>query len=250
MDGVNWEVKEGENWVLFGPNGSGKTTLLKMITGYIRPSSGKIVVLNETIGKTNLPKLRKKIAWVSSSLETLIHPKDPVIEIVIAGKSASTRMWKMPKKPTMEKAYRILSRMNCEHLAELSYESVSQGERKKVLIARSMMLDPKLLILDEPCEGLDIVAREQFLGTVRELAEIGSRPNVVLVTHHVEEITGMYDKILMLKSGKVVKKGFIEENLTSQVLSDIFERNVEIEKRNGRYWAQYHLELNGSKTGQ
>ncbi len=233
---ISWEMKRKQNWVLFGPNGSGKTTFLRMITGYIRPSSGKLSVLGKEIGHTNLPRLRKKIGWVSSSLESLIHKNDPVLEIVVAGFTGSTRMWEKPDEKYIQKAKRSLLDLGItENKFFLKYGLLSQGEQKKVLIARALVLEPELLILDEPCEGLDIGARETFLSDLERLDRIKQNVSILLVTHHVEEIIPIFQKILILKEGMVYKSGDIKQVLTSNCLSVLFGIHIELRQHNQRF---------------
>ena len=150
LKNITWQVKRGEHWVVYGPNGSGKTTLLKLLTGYLLPSEGRITILDQTIGETDIFELRKQIGWVSSSLETLIHEEDPVRDIILSGTSASTRLWDDPTPEQEVKAHQLMKQLGLDGLDQRLYEVLSQGERKKTLIARALMTDPKILILDEP----------------------------------------------------------------------------------------------------
>ncbi len=240
LENINWTVKSGENWVVFGPNGSGKTTLMKILTGYIRPTEGIADVLHRTIGRTNVSELRKKIAWVSNDLFRLINPQDIATEIVIAGLNAGTRMWQAPSKHEVEKALQIMEIMGIKDKARSSFYHLSQGEQKKVLISRALILDPELVILDEPCEGLDISAREQFLEGLKKVSQLPSHPDIMFVTHHIEEITPLFDHILFLKGGKVFSSGPIDENLNTNTISPLFDMKIEIEKSNSRYKSHYY----------
>jgi iron complex transport system ATP-binding protein len=234
LDDVDWTVDDGEHWIVFGPNGSGKTTLLRMINGYIWPTTGTVEVLGERFGDTDIPALRKSIGWVSRSLENLIHDDDPVIEIVKAGSFAGTVLWQDVDSQVEERARSFIDQLGITANLEQSYGSLSQGEQTKVLIARALMLDPRLLVLDEPCEGLDIASREEFLKDLPRLAAIDGL-TVIMVTHHVEEIRLPFFKILVLKAGTVFARGSIETVITSEILSELFNMNIEVEQVAGRY---------------
>jgi iron complex transport system ATP-binding protein len=234
---INWEIQKNENWVLFGPNGAGKTTLLKILTGYLRPSEGRASVLGETIGKTNVPELRKKIGWISNSLETLIHFEDPGFEIVLAGANAYTRLWEKPTSEHITKAKFLMKYVGCEDYATKSYKTLSQGEQQKILIARAMMNDPELIILDEPCAGLDIAAREFFLTDILNLQNLRNHPTIILVTHHVEEILPCFKNIALIKNGQIIEQGKISDILTDDKVSSLFEMKIQIKKQHERYFS-------------
>ena len=236
---IEWKMETNSNWVLFGPNGSGKTTLLQILTGYILPSNGHVEILGETVGQTNLPELRKRIGWVSNSLESLIHGEDPAIEIVVSGKFASTRLWERASENDFSRASTLLEDLGCSDIGEKAYGILSEGEKKKVLIARALMPDPDILILDEPCEGLDIASRERFLADLKRVIR-AKRPDgrpygIIFVTHHVDEIIDAFKRILILKNGNVVSRGSVDELINTKSISDVFEIPIEIAKKNGRY---------------
>lgn len=241
LTSISFSIKKGENWVVFGPNGAGKTTLLKMITGYLHPSKGKIRVLGKTIGQTNLPLLRKNIGWISSSLVDLIHPEDYVYEIILAGVTASTRLWQQPTNEELLRAKELIEVLNLTVTKDKKFGIISQGEQQKVLIARALMNYPALLILDEPCAGLDMVAREQLLNSITSLSQQRYGTQLVMVTHHVEEILPVFDHILYLKDGKVFNKGEISQNLNSELLSKLFELPVSLESKQDRYFSSVIL---------
>lgn len=234
---VNWTVNPGDHWVIFGPNGSGKTTILKILTGYLFPSEGSVSILGQTIGQTDIFELRKKVGWVSASLETLIHDEDAALEIVLAGRFASTRLWFNTSEAEDQKALSIMKMLGLADKAKKNWEVLSQGERKKVLIARALMTDPEILILDEPCEGLDLAARERFLAEVSVLAHKNPPLTMLLVTHHVEEISSFFNKMMILKAGKVVAQDDLNKLLTNTVLSQVFEIPVHITEKNGHYYS-------------
>jgi iron complex transport system ATP-binding protein len=235
LDKISFQINPGENCVIFGPNGSGKTTLLRCLTGYIFPSEGLARVLGETLGETDVFALRKRIAWVSSSLEEYFHNEDPAYDIILAGPTAGTRLWFDPTEKDQERAKEIVAKLNIQSFMDTAWGNLSQGERKKVMIARGLMTNPELLILDEPCEGLDIAAREIFLRDLAQIVQFQSKPSIVLVTHRVEEITNLFTKMLLLKYGKKITEGTPNDLLTSSVMSTLFGIPIHIEKRNGRY---------------
>ncbi|MGZ0654605.1 ABC transporter ATP-binding protein [Coraliomargarita sp. W4R53] len=207
LKGINWEIQAGENWAILGANGCGKTTLLSAITAYRAPSSGEIHVVGETYGESDWNEIRQKLGIVSSALTQRV-PKDEFgVETVLSGQNAQLGYWTREKKVDTKKAMRCLGKMGVRSLAERSWGVLSQGERQKVFIARALINDPELLILDEPCAGLDPVARERFLESLQKLACLKKGPGIVLVTHHVEEIIPEITHVLLLKKGKVFAAG-------------------------------------------
>lgn len=235
LDKISFQINWGEHCVIFGPNGSGKTTLLRCLTGYIFPSEGKVRVLGETLGETDVFALRRRIAWVSASLEEFFHNEDPAYEIILAGPTAGTRLWFDPNEKDEQKAKKIVEKLSIQSFMYTAWGDLSQGERKKVMIARGLMTNPELLILDEPCEGLDIAARETFLRDLAQITQFQSKPSILLVTHRVEEITPLFTKMILLKNGKKITEGNPNELLTSSVMSSLFGLSIKIEKRNDRY---------------
>lgn len=240
LDSIDWTVQPGENWVVFGPNSAGKTTLLKIITGYTWPTNGQVQVLGEAFGHTDITRLRRRIGWVSKSLEWLVHGEDPAIEIVLAGAFAGTVLWQETTDADEAKAKDLLATFGLDGAAERPYGVLSQGEQEKVLIARALMPNPALLILDEPCAGLDIASRERFLADVAAFSRASGAPSVIMVTHHVEEIdTMMFNHVLVLKQGRVFTMGQVDEIFTGDLLSALFEMPVDLEMHHGRYFTRY-----------
>ena len=235
LDGINWRVDPGQHWVVLGPNGSGKTTLLAALTGYKTPTDGDIQLLGQTFGESHWPELRKKIGLVSSALNKLMAPAEPALETVISGKYAMIDLWETPTPADRRTARSILKRIECLPLADRLWHHLSQGERQRILIGRALMAKPKLLILDEPCAGLDPVARENFLQFLNRLARQSNAPALVFVTHHVEEIMPTFSHALLLKEGQVCASGLLKETLTSKNLSRSFGDTVKLEQKNGRY---------------
>jgi iron complex transport system ATP-binding protein len=238
LDGVSWEIRAGDRWILFGPNGSGKTSLLKIITGYEFATSGSVSLLGERIGGTYIPDLQKRIGWVSDALNPLIHGEDPVFEIVLAGAFAGTRLWYDTTPEQDARARLLLTQVGCLHLLSTPYETLSQGERKKIMIARALMNDPALIILDEPCEGLDLAAREQFLQVLTNLTQTHPAVAMVLVTHHVEEIIPAFTRMMIIRYGKMFARGQIRELLNSKNLSELFGMAIEIVPVGSRFFSR------------
>lgn len=236
LKNVNWSVVPGEHWAILGLNGSGKTTLLNMINGYIFPSKGEMQVLGKRFGEFDLRELRKSIGWVSTALQEKLYTKETAEEIVISGKYATIGLLKEPKGEDRKNANYLLKSLDCASLAHRPYQSLSQGEKQKVLIARALMSSPRLLILDEPCTGLDIFAKEQLLNMVERLAGEKNGPTLIYVTHHVEEILPVFNHTLLLQRGEVHSFGKSDKVLTQDNLSYFFETPVLVEKVRNRTW--------------
>ncbi|MFC3041326.1 ABC transporter ATP-binding protein [Virgibacillus xinjiangensis] len=233
---IDWEVKSGEHWAVLGLNGSGKTTLLNMINGYIWPTNGTVQVLGNLFGKTDIRELRKSIGWVSSSLQERIRGTELGVNVVLSGKYASIGLYEHPGDEEYHKAYQLMEQLDCAELAENPYQSCSQGEKQKLLIARGLMGDPKLLILDEPTTGLDFLAREDLLESVSRMASEKGAPTIIFVTHHTEEILPVFSHTLLLRGGKVFDQGQTERVLTSGNLSAFLHEEVEVEWQRNRPW--------------
>lgn len=236
LKNINWSINRGEHWSLLGLNGSGKTTLLNIINGYIWPTEGEVEVLGKKFGSFDLRELRKSIGWVSSSLQEKLYRNETAEEIVISGKYATIGLYDQPQEQDYERARQQLQLLGCEKLLKRTYSTLSQGEKQKVLIGRALMSDPKLLILDEPCAGLDVFSREHLLKTIGNLATEPSAPTLVYVTHHIEEIMPVFNKALLLRRGEIHSVGDAKEMLTNENLSDFFENPVEVDWRNQRAW--------------
>jgi iron complex transport system ATP-binding protein len=221
LNDISWNVKKNEHWVLFGPNGAGKTSLLKIISGNLWPSSGKVIVLGKEFGKSDLRKLKKKIGWVSSYLVEKIPHNENILEIIISGKFASFGVYEKISPNDRIKAKKLLKLMNCEHVVDRNFNIISQGEKQKVLIARALMAEPLILLLDEPCIGLDIKARSDLLLSISKLCKGGST-TIIYVTHHIEEIVDEIDNVLLIKEGSVFLQGSKKEVLNKENLSELF----------------------------
>jgi iron complex transport system ATP-binding protein len=221
---VDWRVMPGEHWLILGANGSGKTSLLKGLTGFLTPTAGEFTVLGQRYGASDWRELRLKIGVVTSAFTAAIPPAEIALETVISGKFAQLDLWAPVTAIDRRAARRLLRLVGAARIAERPWAYLSQGERQRVLIARALMARPKLLIFDEPCAGLDPVAREKFLRLIQRLARRGRAvaPALVFVTHHVEEITPVFTHALLLKNGRVIAAGSRDDVLTSRWLSATF----------------------------
>lgn len=242
---VDWKVKKGEHWVILGLNGSGKTSLLNVINGYVWPTSGTVHVLGKRFGATNVPELRKTIGWVSSSLQEKIYRTDLAQAVVISGKHASIGLYESVSEGDLNRALELMEVMGCKHLVNRIYETCSQGEKQKLLIARALMADPQILILDEPCNGLDIFAREKLLKSISDLSCLPDGPTLIYVTHQIEEIPPVFHKMLLLRRGEVYTSGNTSEILKEETLSSFFEYPVLVDQRDERYSIHLKQEIEG-----
>lgn len=245
---ISWRVNKGEHWVILGRNGCGKTSLLRALLGYLSPTRGEIQVLGRTYGETDWRELRLLLGMVSSALQISIPPAEPAIETVMSGKFAQLDLWAPTTKADEKHARKWLRTLEVEYLSEREWMFLSQGERQRVLIARALMAHPKLLILDEPCAGLDPVSRQDFLGSVESLARQRNGPSLVLVTHHVEEITPSFSHALLLRTGETAAAGPIEEVLTNDKLSLTFGVPCTIQRGPSSY--ALHLAARGSRSSR
>jgi iron complex transport system ATP-binding protein len=235
LDRVDWEVMPGENWVVIGPNGAGKTSLLSIINGYRWPSSGAVSVLGKRYGDADLRELRTETGLVSSYLDWMVGGDERVVDLVVSGKFGSTRMWSKVKAGDVARATSLLRAMGCAEQVGKTLSELSQGERQKVAIARAMMARPRLLILDEPCEGLDIASRESFLdGLEPLLLSRRGGPSFIEVTHRTEDIPPGFTHALLLRDGRVVGSGEIRKTLTSRKLTRCLGTAVELKSWGGR----------------
>ena len=230
---INWTIKPGEHWAIIGLNGSGKTSLLKMITGYLYPSQGEMSVLEKKFGDVDLRELRKSIGWVSSSLQEALYHADSVEEIVLSGKFASIGLYEKPNKEDVVKAKDLIEQFELSGFNDRMYYTLSQGEKQKVIVARALMCSPQILILDEPCAGLDIFARENFLSLIEKITNIEKPPTLLYVSHHVEEIVPAFQYTLLLQKGKIHSAGKTKDILTEINLQNFYGRKIKLDWENG-----------------
>jgi len=235
LNDFSWKVHEGEHWVILGANGSGKTSLLSALTGYLTPSAGEIHLLGQRFGEADWRELRLKVGIVSSSVRQKIPDEDNAELVVISGKYAMLDYWGPVKPNDRVEAAQIMRQVECNALAKREWAVLSQGERQRVLIGRALMANPKVLILDEPCAGLDPVAREKFLHFLQRLASRKSGPTLLFVTHHVEEIFSALTHALVIKDGRSLTSGTCAEVLNSRNLSAAYHRKLQLVRRGSQY---------------
>ena len=234
LRGVDWRVAPGEHWVILGANGSGKTSLLNALTGFLSPTAGEISLLGKIYGESDWRELRLKIGVVTSAFGAAIPPAEQALDTVVSGKFAQLDLWHPGTRADRVAAMKLLRFVGLARMAQREWTYLSQGERQRVLIARALMARPRLLILDEPCAGLDPVARGKFLAFVEQVARRRNAPALVLVTHHVEEITPAFTHTLLLRGGRVVAAGPRCAVLTSANLSATFGAPLRLARRSGR----------------
>jgi len=235
LKGIDWEVERGGRWVLLGPNGSGKTTLLKLITGYVYPSRGRVAVLRREFGHTDLRELRARIGWVHYDLRNMIPEFMNVLEVVLAGERGTLSFYEQSTPAELKRAAVNLKALRAEQLIGRRFATLSTGERQRVLIARALMAEPEILLLDEPCMGLDPLSREEFLDSLHALFVEKPEMTVITVTHHVEEITAAYGGVLILDCGRVVACGERQQTLKGETISRLFGHRCQLTFRGGRY---------------
>jgi iron complex transport system ATP-binding protein len=236
---ITWAVELDERWVVVGPNGAGKTSLLRIAAAMEHPTSGTAYVLGERLGKTDMSELRARVGLSSSALSQRVPDGEVVRDVVVSAGYAVMGRWREQYDDVdYAQAVDMLESVGAEHLAERTYGTLSEGERKRVLIARSMMTDPELLLLDEPAAGLDLGGREELVARLADLAADPDAPATVLVTHHVEEIPQGFTHCLLLSEGAVVASGLLTDVLTSENLSKAFGQSIALELIDGRYFAR------------
>jgi len=239
IDDMSWRIDAGGRWAVLGPNGSGKTTLLKMVCGYLWPNAGGEILRNGQ-ALLDLCELRESIGWVSSYLCRQVPPREAVLDTVLSGMFAQIHLrlheGQSIADADADRARRYLGELGCRQLAAERFGTLSQGEQQKVLIARARMARPFLIILDEPCAGLDPGARECFLRSIHELAVRRPALGLVFVTHHIEEIMPAFDKTLVLKDGGVLHCGPTAEALRPELLAQLYGVPMSIVKGGGRNW--------------
>ncbi len=239
LDAISWRVAEGERWVVLGPNGAGKTTLLQIASARMHPSSGTATVLGSRLGTVDLFELRPRIGVASAALADRILPSERVLDVVLTAAYGMTGRWRERYEALdHERALVLLDVFGVADLADRSFGTLSSGERKRVQIARALMTDPELLLLDEPAAGLDLGGREELLGALTELARDPRSPVMVLVTHHVEEIPAGFTHALLLRAGQVAAAGPLADVLTAERLSAAFGLELEVERHGDRWSAR------------
>src|SRR3954454_20686403 len=239
LNDINWQIDQGQHWAVLGPNGSGKTTLLRIACGYLWPTSGRVLRLGEEL--IDLGELRRSIGWISSAMIADIPRTDTGLETVVSGRFAQFGLKRFPgMEPTgadFADAHDELARLCCESLGDKPFGILSQGERQQVLIARARMAKPLLLVLDEPCAGMDPGVRERFLAWLSEALRQPETPTVVLVTHHIEEIVPGFANTLVLSGGRVHSCGATEQVVTRETIESVYKTRINrIDQSGGRLW--------------
>jgi iron complex transport system ATP-binding protein len=239
LDEIDWTVEPGEHWVVLGPNGAGKTTLLNLAAAVSHPSAGEVEVLGERLGKVDLRALRERIGTVEARLGRRIRGRSTGIEVVLTGAYGSIALQHDRIGPAdEERAEHLLAEIGAAALHDRLYEDCSQGERQRLMLARALMDEPELLLLDEPTAGLDLPSRERLIGSLDAMAEADPAMPTVTVTHHLEEIPSSSTHAVLLADGRVVAQGSIAETLTAADVSRCFEIEVEV-VRHGDRWAAH-----------
>jgi iron complex transport system ATP-binding protein len=239
LDSVDWQVNEGERWIVLGPNGAGKTTLLQIVAARLHPTSGTATILDSRLGRVDVFELRPRIGISSAALAEQLPRAESVRDVVLTAAYGVTGRWHESYDELDEqRAKDLLAAFDVDHLADRTYGTLSEGERKRVQIARALMTDPELLLLDEPGAGLDLGGREELVGALSELASDPASPVLIHVTHHVEEIPPGFTHLLLMKKAGIQAAGPIEEVLTADNLSAAFGLPLIVAHGGGRWLAR------------
>ena len=241
LDDVTWSVGSGERWALLGPNGSGKTTLLRVVGAGLWPTRGTVEILGERLGRVDMRELRKRITVVSASVARTLRPAQPALDVVMTGRYAALETWwheYSDDDRTRAGALLTDAGFGGDLFAQRAFGLLSEGERQQVLLARALMGEPELILMDEPAAGLDLGARERLLARLADLAADPAVPPMILVTHHLEEIPPGVTHVALLRRGQMLAAGPIDDVLTDGVVSDAFGVGVAVEHRGGRWTAR------------
>lgn len=236
LDDVDWEVRRGDCWVVLGANGSGKTSLARIAALYEHPSRGEVRVLGETLGRTDVRALRRRVALVSAAMADLVRGDLTALEVVVSAKHAALEpWWHTYDDADRDRARSLLADQHVGGTADRRFGSLSSGERQRVLLARALMAAPDLVLLDEPAAGLDLGGREELVQRMDALVQRDGSPPLVLVTHHVEEIPSAATHVLALRAGRVVAQGPIDHTLDAELIETVFGVQVTLDHRHGRW---------------
>ena len=239
LDDVSWEIRAGERWVVLGPNGAGKTTLLRIAALYQHPTSGTVEVLGQRLGRCDVRALRERIAFSSPALAARLEPSMTAAQVVMTARYAALApWWHQYTDADRARAISLLERFRCAALADHRLPTLSAGERQRVLLARTLMTDPGLILLDEPTAGLDVGGREELIADLSQWAQDKQGPPLVLVTHHLEEIPPHFTHALVLSKGRVAAAGPIKATVTSEILTEAFALPLKVEAREARFTAR------------
>lgn len=243
LSDVNWKIAAGEHWVLLGPNGAGKTTLLKIATGYRWQTAGEVLRWGKRLADLSL--LRREIGWIANDVVTLIPPGEKGLETVVSGRFSQFGLRQLPGTAVTAEDWRRaeeeLESIGCGSLAKKRFGVLSQGERQQVLVARSRMAGQSLLVLDEPCAGMDPGVRERYLAWLNEHLSDASFPTVLMATHHIEEILPRMKRAALIRDGKMIKTGLVDELINAEIIESLYDVRVDrIERQGGRQWPIWH----------
>ena len=239
LDSINWTVEGDQRWVVLGPNGAGKTTMLQIASAMMHPTSGTVKILDDTLGRVDVFDLRPRIGFASTAMARRIPGHERVIDVVLTAAYAVSGRWNESyEEVDVRRARRVLVEWKLGELEERKFGGLSDGEQKRVQIARSVMTDPELLLLDEPAASLDVGAREELLQLLSGYAQAEGAPAIIMVTHHVEEIPIGFGHAMLLSNGRITAAGPIHEVLTSEIMSHTFGIALQVEERGGRFTAR------------
>lgn len=243
LSDASWRLEQGRHWAIMGPNGCGKTTLLRVAAGYIWPNRGIVRRLGREL--IDLAQLRRSIGWVAADVAAQIPPREQTVETVVSGKLDMLGLRRLPghapSNHDFAVARQLLAAMHCDALADKPFGVLSQGERQQVLVARARMVDPLLIVLDEPCAGMDPGVRERFLAWLEKLASAPATPALALVTHHVEEIMPSFESTLVMAEGRILAAGPTGDVVTAELLADLYGVSIDrLQSDRGRLWPIWH----------
>ncbi|WP_138315466.1 ABC transporter ATP-binding protein [Rhodoluna limnophila] len=241
LNNVDWQVEPNQRWVIVGPNGAGKTTLLRVAAAQIHPTHGQATILGERMGEINVFELRTRIGFASSALAAHIPNSESVLNAVMTASYGVTGRWNEKYEDIDERrARRVLSEWQLSEFADRAFGTLSDGERKRTQIARAVMPDPEVLLLDEPVASLDLAAREQTINIIGEYASHPMAPAMVMVTHHLEEIPEGFTHALLIRNGEIFAAGDIHNTLTSEKISEVFGFGLKVDYEDGRFRVRAH----------
>lgn len=239
LDQVSWTVREGERWIVLGPNGAGKTTLMQVAGAAMHPSKGVASVLGQELGTVDVQELRTRIGHSSTKVADQIPPRERAADVVLSASYAVTGRWQEQyDDEDLERRDQIMLELGLDKLKDRTFGTLSEGERKRILIARALMTDPEMLILDEPAAGLDLGAREDLVESLEMVSSDPQAPVLVMVTHHVEEIPAGFTHLALMRGGRITAQGPIATTLTAENLSTTFGARFELTRDAGRFSAR------------
>lgn len=239
LQDVDWQVKKGEHWAVLGANGAGKTMLMRVLTGYVWPTCGTVDILGRRLGTVDLRVLRRNIGWVAKALEEMTPADTTVLEVILSGPYASLGLYVEPPSHLKREAEELAELYGLAPLVNRTFGLLSSGEKQRALLARAVLSNPALLFLDEPMANLDMAGREQFMALLNLLAQRKAAPTIILTTHNTLEIGPFMTHSLMMKAGRVVTAGALEDSMTSERLEEVFGLPLKVERTSGGRFLAY-----------